>query len=98
MAYTPKAHIPEVPVEAGRLVGAGWSVREVARHLGYTPSALVKWVARSRTLPHNLRGIPTQSSRPRSHAHALPPTVVTRILHIRQERNECAEIIQHRLG
>jgi len=98
MAYSTKPHIPKVRMEAVRLVEAGWTVRDVARHLGYTHSALVKWVARSRTLPHSLRGIPTQSSRSRSHAHALPPTVVTRILHIRQERNECAEIIQHRLG
>jgi transposase len=98
MAYSTKPHIPKVRMEAVRLVEAGWSVREVARHLGYTHSAVVKWVARSRMPPHNLRGIPTQFSRPRSHAHALPPTVVTRLLHIRQERNECAEIIQHRLG
>ena len=85
-------------MEAVRLVEQGWSVREAARHFGYTHSAVVKWVARARTLPHNLHTLPTRSSRPHTHARALPNEIVSRILALRAERNQCAEILHYRLA
>jgi len=84
-------------MDAVRLVRQGWSTREVARHFGYTHSAIVKWVARA---PHDLmmRTIPTRSSRPQSHPASLPREIITRILGLRQERNQCAETLHWRLA
>ena len=97
MAYTTNPRLPNVRMDAVRLIEAGWSTRDAARHLGYTQSAIVKWVARSRTLPHNIHAIPTRSSRPEHHPAELSHDVVNRIFELRGQRNECAEIIHHYL-
>lgn len=96
MAYSNNPNLPRVRREAVRLVAKGWSTRAVARHLGYTQSAVVKWCARS---PGNrrLRLIPTRSSRPHHHPAELPFEVVDHILALRGERGQCAEILHHRL-
>ena len=49
-------------------------------------------------LPSNLHTIPTRSSRPHTHARALPQEIIFRILALREERNQCAEILHHRLA
>ena len=98
MAYSQNPNLPRVRMEAVRLVEQGWSVREAARHFGYTHSAVVKWIARARMLPHNLHALPTRSSRPHTHARALPNKIVSRILGLRAERNQCAEILHYRLA
>ena len=41
--------------------------------------------------------IPTMSSRPHHHPDEVPAEMVSRILTIRQERDQCAEVIHHRL-
>jgi transposase InsO family protein len=84
-------------MEAVRMVRAGEGVRKVARHFGYTPGAVSKWLERARNLPSNASVIPTRSSRPHHHPHELPLEIVSRILTIRGERNQCAEIIHYRL-
>lgn len=85
-------------MEAVQLVKSGWSVRQTARHFGFTHSAVVKWVARACLLPQNAQLIPTHSSRPEHSPNALDPSVVSIILELRAERNQCAEILRHRLG
>ena len=47
MAYNNNPQMPRVRAEAVRLVRVGWSTRKVARHLGFTQSAIVKWMARA---------------------------------------------------
>lgn len=96
MAYSMNPQLPRVRREAVRLVQEGWSTRKVARHLGYTQSAIVKWCARA---PGNrrLRLIPTRSSRPLHHPRELSSEVAERILALRSERRQCAEILHHRL-
>ena len=84
-------------MEAVRMVEKGYSTIEVSRHFGYSQSAVVKWVQRARFLPHNLRLLPTQSSRPHHHPNTLPRELVYTILKYRAERDQCAEIIHHRL-
>jgi transposase InsO family protein len=85
-------------MEAVRLVREqGWSVRDAARHFGFTHSAVVKWVARVKYLPQNSQLIPTRSSRPEHSPNALDPIVVRRILDLRAEKDQCAEIIHWRL-
>jgi transposase InsO family protein len=97
MTYTLHPGIARVRREAVRLLERGWSVREVARHYGYTHSAVVKWAARMKMLNHNVQVIPTRSSRPRSHPRQIPRAVVDHILALRSERNQCAQILHWRL-
>lgn len=73
----------------------GWSSREVARYSGYNQSTIVRWVEKARS--RNLRTIPTLSSRPWHHPKALSREIVGRILNLRGERQQCAEILHHRL-
>ncbi len=84
-------------MEAVRLVKSGWSVREAARHFGFTHSAVVKWLARAKYLPQNSQLIPTRSSRPDTSPNSIDPMIVGEILKLRAERNQCAEIIHWRL-
>lgn len=97
--YTTYNRLPRIRMEAVRLVREqGWSVRDAARHFGFTHSAVVKWLARSRFLPQNSHLIPTRSSRPRHSPNALDPAIVHRILELRAEKDQCAEIVHWRLG
>lgn len=95
MAYTTNPHLPRVRMEAVKLVRSGWSTRAAARHLGFSQAAIVQWAKRA---PEDgRRVIPTLSSRPLHHPNELPDAIVFRILKLRRERNQCAEILQYRL-
>ena len=97
--YTIYNRLPRIRMEAVRLVREqGWSVRDAARHFGFTHSAVVKWLARAKYLPQNSQLIPTLPSRPEHSPNALDPVIVRRILDLRSERDQCAEIIHWRLG
>lgn len=95
--YTIYNRLPRIRMEAVRLVKSGWSTRHVARHFGFTHSAIVKWVAKACLLPQNTHLIPTWSSRPKHSPQALDPRIVRAILKLRAERNQCAEILHYRL-
>lgn len=95
--YETNKRLPRLRMEAVRMVRSGTGVREVARHLGYAPGTISKWVKRANALPSNASLIPTESSRPHHHPHALTDEIVLRILELRGERNQCAEILCHRL-
>lgn len=83
-------------MKAAKLViDDGWSTREVARYTGYHQSSVVRWVERARN--SNQLVIPTRSSRPLHHPRALPEAMISKILLLRAERNQCAEILQYRL-
>jgi len=97
MPYTTNPQIERVRMEAVRMVLSGRSTVEAARHFGYSQSAVVKWVGRARFLPQNSHVIPTLSSRPEHHPHALSENIINRILNLRSVRNECAEVIHHYL-
>lgn len=95
MAYSNNPNLPRVRMEAVRLVRSGWSVRMVGRHLGYTHSAVVKWLQRApQSRKHT---IPTLSSKPK-HPHTLSFDIISKILRMRAERNQCAFIIHYRLN
>jgi len=96
--YTTYNRLPRIRMEAVHLVKSGWSVREVARHFGFTHSAVVKWVGRARLLPQNAQLLPTRSSRPDTSPNSIDPMIVIQILELRAERNQCAEILHHRLA
>lgn len=96
MAYTTNPHIPRVRMEAVRLVKyRGWSTRDAARHVGYSQAAIVQWCKRDPT--GGWWPIATRSSCPHHHPQQLAGALVTRILEMRSERNQCAEILHHRL-
>src|SRR3989344_4192427 len=77
--YSIYNRLPRIRMEAVRLVQSGWSVRAVARHFGFTHSAVVKWVARAKLLHHNSQFLPTRSSRPDHHPNEVDPEIVKQI-------------------
>lgn len=96
MAYSKNPELPRVRREAVYLVKQkGWSVRKVARHFGYTHSAVVKWCKKDPT--GGFRKIETQSSKPRVSPRALPREIVTAVIQERVGRRRCAEHVHHAL-
>jgi transposase InsO family protein len=100
MAYTNNPNIPEVRLQAVNLVKYhGWSTRKTALHFGYNHSTIVRWCSRKPVYgKYGRLVIPTLSSRPCSHPRQLSEELIGHILDIRQERNQCAELIHHRLN
>lgn len=99
MAYTTNPHLPRVRMQAVELVRQGWSVRKASRHLGFAHNTVLSWVNRKPEYGwHGQLVIPTRSSRPNHHPNELSEETIDRILSIRSEREQCAEIIHHRLG
>jgi len=97
MAYSNNPNMPRVRMEAVRLVRKGWSVRKVARHLGYSHSAVVKWCKKA---PENnpwARVIPTKSSRPWRHPNQLSERMVRTIITYRRKYKRCAQVLHHLL-
>lgn len=96
MPYTSNPRMPQVRMEAVRLVKyQRWSTRQAARHTGYSQAAIVQWCKRDPT--GGWSPIETRSSKPNSHPKQLPPILIHRILTMRLERNQCAEILHQRL-
>ena len=97
MPYTTNQYIPRLRMKAAQLViRDGWSTRKVARHTGYNQSSIVRWVETARN--SNLLVIPTRSSRPLHHPRKLTWEIVSKILAMRAERHQCAEILYYRLN
>lgn len=82
-------------MEAVRYVEAGHSFREAAAHFGYAPHTIWGWMQRKGA--SNAHQISTRSSRPHHHPHEISPEIVERIVEMRKERGQCAEILHHRL-
>jgi transposase-like protein len=97
MAYTNNPHIPAVRREAVRLVKLShWTISQTARHLGYNPSTIFRWLAKA---PSDLRQvIPTLSSRPKSHPKMLSKKVISEIIEERIKHSRCAEVIHRQLA
>lgn len=96
MPYTTNQYVPRLRMKAAQLViRDGWSTRKVARYTGYNQSSIVRWVEAARN--SNQLVIATRSSRPHHHPHELPSEIISAILRYRAERNQCAEILHHRL-
>lgn len=93
MAYSNNPNLPRVRMEAVRLVRSGLSTVKVARYLGFSQSAVVKWVSRA---PEDLRArvIPTRSSRPLHHPRELDPEIIRAIIVYRTQYQRGAEVLQ----
>jgi len=99
MAYSKNPNLPRVRMKAVELVKYhGWSIRQAARYFGFSHCAVRLWLKRKPIYgPCGRLVIPTLSCRPHDHPKTLSPEIVSRILAIRGERDQCAEIIHHRL-
>jgi len=97
MAYTTNPHLPRLRMEAVRMIRKGYGIRETARHFGYSHSAVMRWVREAEHIQSSAHTIPTHSSRPHRHPYTLSDEIVEHILNLREERNQCAEILHHRL-
>jgi len=89
MAYTTNPNLPRVRGQAVELVRSGWSTRKVARHFGFSQSAIVKWCAKAKKRGYG--AIPTESSTPKTSPNALPRDIVSEIIKERTGRRRCAE-------
>ena len=82
-------------MKAVMLLRKGWSSRKVARHFGFSQSAIVKWSARA---PRDgRRSIPTKSSAPKTSPLSLSDETVGRIIHARIKSKRCAEVVYEML-
>ena len=70
-------------------------MRRSSRYFDVEASTVLRWCQRDAS--NGWRPIMTRSSRPLHHPHALSLDVVSRILALRAERNQCAEILHWRL-
>lgn len=95
MAYSNNPNLPHVRMEAVRLVQSGWSTRKVAKHFGFSQSAIVKWMKR---VPNGkYQSIPTRSSRPWNHPNELAKETVEAVLEYRRKYRRGAEVLQELL-
>ena len=85
MAYTTNEKLPEVRKKARELLRRGWSTRKVARHLGYTQGAIVKWRHR--------KTVDTVPSIPKKSPKALPEELRARVIAKRLEVRRCAIVV-----
>ena len=95
MPYTINPHMPRLRRDAVSLVEKGWSTRKVARHTGFSQSAIVKWCAKSEKRGYGT--IPTKSSRPHHHPAQLSDELVWKIFHKRLITRRCAEVVHQEL-
>jgi putative transposase len=94
MPYTSNPNLERVRMQAVKLVKQGWTTRAVARHFGYSHSSVVRWVQRvQEDRLHGNGGVPTRSSRPKSHPRALAPELIQAIINARLVHNRCAEVV-----
>jgi transposase InsO family protein len=98
MSYSKNPNLPKVRAEAVKMVRAGHSTREVARHFGFAQSTIVKWNKKVQPDFYNYRAIPTESSRPRHHPRELSEETVQQILDYRTRTKRGAEFIHYCLG
>jgi len=94
MPYTTHPVMPKVRSEAA-FFAMEHGVRRAALRYGVSPGTISKWV--DKVALYGAHPIPTISSRPHTHPNELPEEMVSRILALRSERNQCAEILHHRL-
>lgn len=91
MPYTTNPSMPKVRMSAVKLVRLGWSIRKVARHTGYNPSTISRWV---RIAPRDSRyNIETKPSRPKSHPKAICDEVRQKIVTERLKHGRCGNVI-----
>lgn len=96
MAYSLNPNLPKVRREAVHLVKCEkWSMRKVAKHMGFNPSTVSRWCRNRLATGWSL--LPTKSSRPNTSPNALKKEVVEAIIKKRIGRRRCGQIIHQEL-
>jgi len=98
MSYSMNPNLPKVRAEAVKMVRSGASMRDAARHFGFSHSAIVKWCAKVPEHTYQYRIIPTESSRPHHHPNELDEAIVEHILQLRRDTRRGAEFIHFLLA
>ena len=94
MPYTTNPNLPKVRRDAVNLVKyRKWSIRAVAKHLGFNPSTVSRWCKRGT----GWLLIPTKSSRPKTSPKALSKEIVSLIIKKRVGRRRCGQVIHQEL-
>lgn len=95
MSYTSNPQLPKVRRDAVRMLREGTSLRVVARHFGFSHSAISKWSKRAK----NLGDFPieTKSSRPKTSPNRITNEIRDRVSDKRKELGRSIEIIHHEL-
>jgi transposase InsO family protein len=87
--------MPKLRLDAARLLKAGWSTRQVARHTSFNQSTIVRW---SKKDIWHQKGIPTLSSRPHHHPKELSNEIIEKIIGYRHKHNRCAQVLHYLLN
>lgn len=96
MAYSLNPNLPKVRRDAVHLVkGEKWSIRKVAKHLGFNPSTVSRWCRNKYATGWST--IPTLSSRPKVSPTALKQEIVEAIIQKRIGRRRCGQHIHQEL-
>lgn len=95
MAYTVNPCLPRVRAKAVIMVRNGRSIRQVAKHFGFNPSTVCRWVKRA---PQgNFYELATRSSRPKNNPNEVDWRVKKKIIELRlKTKGRCSEVI-HRM-
>jgi transposase InsO family protein len=96
MAYSHNPQLPHARMGAVKLVRSGWSIRKTARYTGFSHAAIINWLKRA-PYDRRMRVIPTRSSRPLHHPHALTPEIVSAIISYRERYHRGAEVLHELL-
>jgi transposase InsO family protein len=96
MPYTTNKNMPRIRREAVQLsIMRGWSVRKVARHLGFHHTAVLRWIQKAKVIGNH--PIPTRSSRPKHHPKELSEDIIKKIVEKRLAHNRYAEAVHKEL-
>ncbi len=96
MAYSLNPNLPKVRRDAVHLVKCEkWSIRQVAKHLGFNPSTVSRWCRNKHASGWST--IPTLSSRPKTSPNALKQDIVEAIIQKRIGRRRCGQHIHQEL-
>lgn len=91
MPYSKNPHLPQARMRTVFLIRRGWSVRKAARHMGFSHSAVIRWL---KIAPADGRlTIPARSSRPDVSPRAINKEIIGRIIAKRKSLRRCSEII-----
>jgi transposase InsO family protein len=91
MPYSKNPHLPQARMRTVLLIRRGWSIRKAARHMGFSHSAVSRWL---KIAPADGRlTIPTRSSRPIVSPRAINKELVGLIIAKRKSLRRCSEIV-----
>lgn len=88
--------MPRIRREAVQLsIMRGWSVRKVARHLGFHHTSVLRWIQKAKIIGNH--PIPTRSSKPKHHPRELSEDIIKKIVEKRLAHNRYAEAVHKEL-